>query len=414
MIFSHNFISPHDKSLQEKAFEVVSNERSSGTVGYYALPFESVRLVDEVQQFALTNPLLASGKISDVALIGIGGSSLGVKGVDSLLKSKKAPKRNLHFFENTDPIAIAETLDILKKESTLFIVASKSGGTIETISIFKTIIRHYDLDLQGVDKDRVVIITDDGSSLSLFADSYGMQQFAIPLNVGGRFSVLSAIGIVPLTLAGYDTKALLEGANTFLNRFFNHQEDHLMDKALFLVENSEAITTNVLFGYANELENMCKWYVQLWGESLGKINIHGKSVGLTPQALIGSVDQHSFLQLLIEGPKNKTVTFINIGDFQNDLRIPDTSLPYLEKTDFANGKCFNELINLQCEATQESLQQSGITTDKITFDVIDEGNIGTMILYYELLTSVAGAMMEVNTYDQPGVELGKIILSQKF
>jgi len=417
MIFSHDFMTEENQKrikIKEDAFAVVSKERSSGEIGYYALPSNGFTLIDEVNRFALENPFCASGAITDVALIGIGGSSLGVKGVDSLLKSKQSPVRNLHFFENTDPINIAATLATLKKESTLFIVASKSGTTIETISILKTVISHYGLDIGGVDKNRIVVITDGGSSLSQFADHHGMKQFAIPLNVGGRFSVLSAVGIVPLTLAGYDTKGLLEGADIFLNRFFNHQENHVIDKACFLFENSGTVTTNILFAYANELENMCKWYVQLWGESLGKVNVHGNTVGLTPQSLIGSVDQHSFLQLLIEGPKDKSVTFISIQDFGNDLKIPTISLKYLEKTDFVHGKTFNELINLQCDATKESLQMSGVATDKITFEAIDEASIGTMIIYYELLTSLVGAMMEINPYDQPGVELGKQILYKKF
>ncbi len=417
MIFSHDFKTQESSQrtkIKEEALAVITQERSFGEVGYYALPSLSVALVDEVNRFAAENPFLTSGIITDVALIGIGGSSLGVKGVDLLLKSNKSTPRKLHFFENTDPVNISKTLKGLKKESTLFIVASKSGTTIETISILKTVIGYYALDIEGVDKDRIIVITDDGSVLSQFANHYAIKQFLIAPNVGGRFSVLSAIGIVPLTLAGYDTKAILVGADVFLNRFFNAQEEHLIDKACFLFENSNRITTNILFAYANELEDLCKWYVQLWGESLGKVNVHGNSVGLTPQALIGAVDQHSFLQLLIEGPKDKSVTFISIQNFDNDLHIPDISLKYLEKTDFVNTKSFTELINLQCDSTQESLQLSGIATDRIIFETADEKNIGTMIVYYELLTSLVGAMMEINPYNQPGVERGKQILTKKF
>lgn len=417
MIFNADFSrqeGEEQRIVKENAFSAVLNERSGGSIGYYALPTGSMALVDEVERLESENPLLSSGAITDVALIGIGGSSLGVKGIDSLLKPLRSTKRNLHFFENTDPLNISSTLSTLNKENTMFIVASKSGTTIETISILKTVIHHYGLEIDGADKNRLLIITDHGSPLSHFANHHGIVQFAIPLNVGGRFSVLSAVGIVPLTLAGYDTKGILCGASDFMERFFNRQEEHLLDKACFLFENSSNITTNLLFGYANELENMCKWYVQLWGESLGKVDIHGNTVGLTPQALIGSVDQHSFLQLLIEGPKDKSVTFISIQDFGNTLRIPDISLKHLEKTDFVHGKTFNELINLQCDSTRESLQQSGVMTDQLVFETIDEANIGTMILYYELLTSLVGAMMQINPYDQPGVELGKQILYRKF
>jgi len=118
--------------------------------------------------------------------------------------------------------------------------------------------------------------------------------------------------------------------------------------------------------------------------------------------------------LIMEGPRDKTVTFINIDNFENDLTIPNISLKHIEKTDFINGNSFNNLINAQCEATKESLIQGAISVDSITFDKVSEENIGAMIIYYELLTSLSGVMLDINTYNQPGVELGKTILEKKF
>ncbi len=397
-------------SIMNNALNAIREEKDSGRIGYYGLPQTSLAVIDELKSYSKTNTLLAGGKIKDIVIIGIGGSSLGIKAIDSLLASKNDSSVTLHLFENSDPINISQTLSKLEKETSLFIVISKSGGTIETTSIFKTVIDHFKLDLDAEDKERVIVITDAGSSLSQFADSYSIKQFNIPDNVGGRFSVLSAVGIVPLTLAGYDTEALLSGAGAFLDRLFAGEEKHLLEKACYYYENSKKLPINVLFSYANNLENLTKWYVQLWGESIGKIDSTGKSVGMTPIGLIGAVDQHSFLQLVIEGPKDKTVTFINIEDFENDLIIPDISLKHIEKTDFINGKTFNVLINAQCDATRQSLRDNGVPTDGITISKINEENIGTMIIYYELLTSLTGAMMKINTYDQPGVELGKTIL----
>lgn len=402
------------RTIMEEAFAVVSKEHESKTIGYYDLPEGSAGLVDAVRQLEGENALLAGGAVTDVAVIGIGGSSLGIKAVDSLLSSKTVLKRTLHFFENSDPIDITRTMAKLKRESTLFIVISKSGGTIETISIFKALIAHFGLELDGADRERVLVITDAGSGLSRFADQHGLTQFNIPDNVGGRFSVLSAVGIVPLTLAGYDTAGLLEGAGAFRERFFGREEDHLLEKACFLYEQSGVLSINVLFSYANDLENLTKWYVQLWGESLGKLDVSGTHVGMTPVGHIGSVDQHSFLQLLIEGPMDKTVTFISIGDFENALTVPEITLAHLEKTDFINGHTFNTLINAQCDATRQSLIQSGVSTDGIVIETINAADTGALIMYYELLTSLVGAMLMVNTYDQPGVELGKVILSRTF
>jgi len=396
--------------IMNDALEAIKEEKESGRIGYYTLPVTSLSVIDELKSYSKTNTLLSGGKIKDIVIIGIGGSSLGIKAIDSLLAAKNDSPVNLHLFENSDPINISQTLSKLTKESSLFIVISKSGGTIETTSIFKTVIAHFDLDLDGADKERVMVITDAGSALSQFADSYSIKQFNIPDNVGGRFSVLSAVGVVPLTLAGYDTKALLGGAEAFLDRLFAGEEKHLLEKACYYYENAKDLSINVLFSYANDLENLTKWYVQLWGESIGKIDSTGNSVGMTPIGLIGAVDQHSFLQLVIEGPKDKTVTFINIDDFENDLIIPDISLKHIEKTDFINGKTFNALINAQCDATRQSLIDNNVPTDGITISKINEENIGAMIIYYELLTSLTGSMLKVNTYDQPGVELGKTIL----
>ena len=396
--------------IMSDALDAIKEEKESGRIGYYTLPETSLELIDALNVYQKGNTLLSEGKIKDIVIIGIGGSSLGIKAIDSLLVAKKSSSVNLHFFENSDPINISQTLKRLKKESSLFIVISKSGGTIETTSIFKTVIAYFDLDLDGEDRERVMAITDAGSSLSQFAESYNIKQFNIPDNVGGRFSVLSAVGIIPLTLAGYDTKALLSGAGVFLERLFSGKEMHLLEKACYYYENAKTHSINVLFSYANDLENLTKWYVQLWGESLGKIDSTGNSVGMTPIGLIGAVDQHSFLQLVIEGPKDKTVTFINIDDFENDLTIPEISLKHIEKTDFINGKTFNELINAQCNATRQSLIDNGVPTDGITISKINEENIGAMIIYYELLTSLTGTMLKINTYDQPGVELGKTIL----
>jgi len=398
----------------ENAFETIRDEKESGRIGYYLLPKSSQVLVEEVETFSKNNPVLNSGKIKNIVVIGIGGSSLGIKAVDSLLCHKNNSGRKLFLFENSDPLDISQTLSQLSREESVFIVISKSGSTIETTSIFKTVIAHFDLDLEGEDSSRVITITDKGSSLSEFADSYGIKQFNIPLNVGGRFSVLSAVGVVPLLLAGYNVKALLEGASSFLESFFDREEQHLLEKAAFYAQNSKEYPINVLFSYANKLENLTKWYVQLWGESIGKIDHNGENVGMTPIGLIGAVDQHSFLQLIIEGPKDKTVTFINIDDFENPLTIPDVTLKHIEKTDFINGHSFNELINAQCEATKQSLLQSDVPVDSISFDTVSEENIGAMIIYYELLTSLTGAMLNVNTYDQPGVELGKQILYANF
>jgi len=399
----------------QAAFDRVKEEYESGRIGYYALPEGAVPVIGQVEAYAAEKGFSKDDTIWHIVVIGIGGSSLGVRAVDALLRYKNRSKRELLYLDNADPIQIHEVISRLSKETTLFVVTSKSGSTIETTSIFKTVINHFDLDLDGADRDRIIAVTDEGSSLGAFADFHGIRQFNLPSNVGGRFSVLSAVGVVPLILAGYDMRAILEGAGRMRDAFFAGEERHILDKAACYTASSASLYhINVLFSYSSELDPFTKWYVQLWGESLGKKNAQGERTGLTPVGLIGSVDQHSFLQLIIEGPKNKSVTFLKIKDFEDSLRIPEMSLHSLEMTDFVNGHTYNELINKQCDATRESVEQSGVLTDMIVMESIDEKNIGALIMYYQLLTSVSGALLGINTYDQPGVELGKKILVKKF
>jgi glucose-6-phosphate isomerase len=392
----------HDRIMQT-AMAVIKEEMQSNKIGYYKLPTHSLTHLEALKT-------IDTASFEQIVVIGIGGSSLGIKAIDSILRPFTANVKEMLFFENSDPLTITETLAKVKRDKAAFFVISKSGGTIETTSILKTIIATCKLDLDGADNHRVFAITDKGSSLSEFATHHKINEFNIPDNVGGRFSVLSAVGVVPLSMAGYDMKGVLEGAGDFITSFFDGTEQHLLEKACYMYEHSKTQSINVLFSYADRLDNLTKWYVQLWGESLGKIDPFENRVGLTPIGIIGAVDQHSFLQLVIEGPQDKTLTFINIADFENDLKVPDISLHGIEKTNFINNQSFNTLINAQCKATMQSVVESGVSADAITLDKVTPQNIGAIIAYYELLTSLIGAMLMVNTYDQPGVELGKVIL----
>ena len=171
---------------------------------------------------------------------------------------------------------------------------------------------------------------------------------------------------------------------------------------------------NVLFSYSSALEGFNKWYIQLWGESLGKININGTKQALTPIGLVGPVDQHSFLQLIAEGKRDKTVTFIKINDFEDSTVIPSNTLEGFDDLEYVDGLTFAELIEEQANATIESINNiSDIPCDVITIDKVDEYNIASLMFNFQLLTSIIGKFVQINTYDQPGVEAGKIILKDK-
>ncbi|WP_298753691.1 glucose-6-phosphate isomerase [uncultured Arcobacter sp.] len=386
------------KSNQE-IFERIKKEKSY--IGYYNLPYQDT---SEIKEFAKTVTQ------KDIVVVGIGGSSLGTFAIHKFLQHKENEKK-LHFLESTDPLDLQRRISKINLNDALFIIISKSGTTVETVSILK-----YLHTLTTIDSSNTICITENDSKLNSFAKVRDIKTFDIPKDVGGRFSVFSAVGLVPLAIMGLDIDELLRGCKEVSNSFFSQDEYYalLMEKARFLVENKNRFNINVVFSYSLLLEGFNKWYVQLWGESLGKININGTKQALTPIGLVGPIDQHSFLQLIVEGKRDKTVTFIKIEDFQDEMTIPDLSLEGLEELDYLNDIKFKDLINKQADATIEAIEGlDDIPCDVITIQAQDEYNIGKLMFSYELLTSIVGKFVQINTYDQPGVETGKIILKEK-
>ncbi len=400
--------------------EVVDNllgkiKEEQAKIGFYALPTSSGDTMDKIYRFILTNNAVYKGKIKNLVVLGIGGSSLGTKAIDTALKhTKNRNDTKLIFLENCDPNEINSSLEGVSAKDTIFIMISKSGSTVETTSLAKLVIhKFFDGQEDPKLKKRFLLVTDEGSPLDSFGADLSLERFYIAPNVGGRFSVLSTVGLLPLAILGYDIRKLLLGAAKLKKSFFDGNEKDMIRKAAYYADNYEVFPINVLFSYSSSLEKLTAWYIQLWAESLGKIDAEGKSVGLTPIGLIGSVDQHSFLQLIIEGPKNKTVTFVRVKNFKNNSKIPSVSLKNLEKTDFVNELPFSELLNSQCDATLETLVERGVKVDVIELDSLNEESIGALIFYFELLTALAGARFGINTYDQPGVEFGKVKLYEK-
>ncbi len=401
MINKLYFSSTHP-TAEENVFHAIREEQK--TIGYYALPEQDITSIVEYSKSI-------SEDIETIVVIGIGGSSLGSKAIYNFIKPAKPLKRKLYFCETTDPIEITDLLSNISLKKTHFLVISKSGTTVETFAIYK-----YILSLHS-DPSAYTFITDPGSPLEKYAQEINAAVLHLPSDVGGRFSVLSTVGLLPLALCGIDIQALLNGAKHIKQSFFNdgYIKNTLLKKAVFYAKNHAQYNINCIFAYSETLKYFCEWYVQLWGESLGKHQRNSAfNVGLTPIGLIGPKDQHSFLQLIVQGTRDKSVTFIKIDDFHTDINVPDISLPHLEALDSLNNLSFAKLINMQCDSVLEALEaQRDIPLDIINIPTVDEYNIGALIFYYELLTSLVGELIDVNTYDQPGVEAGKIILKKK-
>ncbi|UCN01161.1 glucose-6-phosphate isomerase [Sulfurimonas sp. SWIR-19] len=474
MNYSHNF---NPTISDEDVFAEIVKEKNS--IGYYTLPLQDTFVYKEYAKTV---------RQTNIVVIGIGGSTLGTYAIYKFLKHSKDLRKKLFFLETTDPIDIKSKIENIDLEDTLFIVISKSGTTLETIALFK-----YINSLVTCNKENTVIVSEKDSKLSDYARIHSMKIFEIPKNVGGRFSVFCAVGLLPLAIVGIDIDALLGGAKKVHDEFFYvdaekpalkygfqgvsetatsvplhnneagnisgtdtsvplhndemdnisetatsvplHNDDkanisgtgtlvpadngintkqRLLKKARFLVEYKYNFNINVVFSYSSRLEGFNKWYIQLWGESLGKIDINNTRQGLTPIGIIGPIDQHSFLQLIIEGRRDKTVTVIKVENFDNDLKIPDVKLEGLEELQYLNNIPFSALINKQADATIESINnQKDIPCDVITIDGVCESAIAALMYEYELLTSLCAKLMYIDAYNQPGVENGKIILKKK-
>ncbi len=395
MKYSKNF---YQIRSNETIFDKLKYERE--TIGYYKLPFADLSPI-----ITFANSITKQ----DIVVIGIGGSSLGSKAIYEFLRKKQPFSKRLFFLESTDPTDIRSTLASVTLADTLFVTISKSGTTVETIGILK-----YLSSIVTLTSDNMAVVSETATSLHSYAKEKKLPFFEIPKNVGGRFSVFSVVGLLPLALIGVDIENMLQGAQKVYRAFFDQKAyyDILMEKARFTVENKHRFNINVLFSYSSALEGFNKWYIQLWAESLGKINKNGTKQGLTPVGLIGPVDQHSFLQLIIEGVRDKTVTFIKVADFEEQIIIPSQSP--LEELAYIENVSFSKLIDLQADATIESIAEQGdIPYDVVTIDKVDEYNIAELMYSYELLVSIIGAFLQIDTYDQPGVENGKKILRQK-
>jgi len=398
MRYNKNFYQIKSNS---EIFDRIKVERES--IGYYNLPYQDTT---EIKAYSATITK------KHIVVVGIGGSSLGARAIYEFLLPSTSNNydKDLLFLETVDPLEINHSLKKVDLTDAQFVIISKSGNTIETISLFK-----YLDSLIEINNTNCTIISEAKSNLTKFANNHNIKVFDLAENIGGRFSVFSVVGLVPLAMLGIDIDNLLNGCKRVSDSFFEQTDYYkpIIRKARFLVENKGRFNINTIFSYSSSLESFNKWYVQLWAESLGKVNINGTRQALTPVALVGPVDQHSFLQLIMDGVRDKTVTFIKINDLKDSTTIPKGTSSKFDILDleYAEGLSFNELLNKQADATIQSVEaQKDIPCDVITIRTVDEYNIAKLMFSYQLLVSCIGQFLQINTYDQPGVEHGKIIL----
>ncbi|MGH7524288.1 MAG: glucose-6-phosphate isomerase [Gemmatimonadales bacterium] len=365
-----------------------------------------------------------AGRFDHVLVLGIGGSALGTKALVSALKGPAwnelgAAARNgeptLTVLENVDPVTVQQTLSRLDPRRTLVDVISKSGGTAETLAQY-LIVRRWLEDSVGDSRPQLVITTDpEKGALRAIARAEQITAFDVPPDVGGRYSVLTAVGLVPAALLGMDVSQLLAGARAAAAAA-SIQELTANDAARYAAwqwqaQASRAANVQVVMPYSDRLREFAEWYRQLWAESLGKKHDRsGREVfrGPTPVGAVGTTDQHSQVQLFIEGPFDKTITFIRVRDTVEQLPIParDGLAPELN---YLPGKTLGGLLDAELVATREALRSQGRMSMTIEIDTVDAYHLGELLMFFELAAGYAGVWYDVNPFDQPGVELGKIL-----
>lgn len=419
---SRNLIGEHGLSFSEiealtpasnDAHSRILNGRANETIGFFELPQRS-DMVAEVKAVAER----FKGRFKYIVSLGIGGSSLGPKTIfsalcDPLHNIFEEPK--MFFLENIDPEQMASLFKRIKPAEALFIVISKSGTTAEPAAQFMAVLKLLKDSLGDSYREHLIFITDPAKGvLRPMAEREGIAALAIPPEVGGRFSVLTPVGLLPAALLGCDIDALLDGAARMaehcLKRDLTQNPAYLYGAIHFLML-ARGKNISVLMPYSSALYDLADWYRQLWAESLGKrLNLDGQVVhcGQTPVKALGATDQHSQVQLYIEGPFDKIINIIKVKNYRADVEIPrlmddDPALSYL------CDKSIAQLLSAEASGTTAALIKSGRPTVQIELDTIDAATLGALFMFFEAATAYTGYLLLIDPFDQPGVELGKQI-----
>lgn len=403
------------------AMSSMAARRATGDLGFLDLPSDQ-ETVGQVKA-------LADGFgqwFEDFVVLGIGGSGLGATSLrDSLLgpywNQRSDEERDhfprLHVVDNPDPFTLSGLLERIDPARTLFNVVSKSGTTAETMAQYLVIRERLD-ELVGPDKTRghFLFTTDPARGvLRQIGDEEGIPMLPVPENVGGRFSVLSPVGLLPAAVCGVDIDALLAGAAAMAERCssetLSENPAGLLAVLLHDMDTAAGRPIHVLMPYADRLRSMALWFQQLWAESLGKASALDGSpafCGPTPVASVGATDQHSLVQLFMEGPQDKVVMFVAVDDMESEVTIPDMH-PDIPALSYLGGHTLEALLGAEQRATAEALRLQERPNLTIHLPRIDAYSIGQLYMVFQIATVLSGALYGVDPLDQPGVELGKTL-----
>lgn len=378
--------------------------------GFYKV-LDDEKMISDIEEYAKE----ISGIFQDIVVLGIGGSALGAQTIrDSLRPSYSAHPNTprLHIIDNVDPDLLEEMKNSWDFSKTLFITISKSGGTLETLSQY-ALFKQELLSRHLVLKKHMVCITGKSGFLRTEAETHDIPLFSVPENVGGRFSVLTSVGLLPAALIGIDIRALVEGAKAMRDRFLSEKSQENFPFQLASIQYelfSQEKTNVVLMPYVQRMKTFTDWYRQLLAESTGKINQHGKNTGLTPLPALGATDQHSQLQQFVQGINDKQYIFLRQKKFLRNVKIPGISENEQQK--FLGNVSFNDLLDAELRATTDTLTENKRPNITIEFETLNESVLGGLFLLFEGATAFLGEFLEIDAFDQPGVERSKVLTKE--
>ena len=407
------------ESLAETSKQALARvqARREADLRWLDLPHQRTAL-SEIQAYAES----VAGRFENVCVLGIGGSALGNIALHTSLNgpyhdlAPPAGRPRLFVLDNVDPDWISGFFEAVDPAKTLFNVISKSGGTAETMSQF-LIVREKLRELVGEERAREqMVVTTDAKKgvLREIVDREGYTSFVVPDGVGGRFSVLSPVGLLSSSLIGIDTTALLDGAAAMDERckteamLENPAQVHAALQYLF--DTGKGMPIAVTMSYSHRLRNFADWYAQLLAESIGKRTSRDGDdvfVGPTPVRAVGVTDQHSQVQLYVEGPFDKWFTLLAVDHHERPVPIP-RAFEDLEGAAYLGGRTLAELFGAERDGTRVALTEAGRPNCTITFPTVDAHTVGQFIALMEVSVALMGEHYGVNAFDQPGVEAGKV------
>jgi glucose-6-phosphate isomerase len=396
----------------------VESRRAGGSLGFFDLPYAG-EAVDTIERFA-EGPGQA---FSNLVVLGIGGSALGTIALRAALLDPywneldddgRDSYPRLYVVDNPDPGTFTALLRRISLGQTLFNVVSKSGGTAETMSQLLIVRDRLEAEFGEGYRRHLLFTTDpEAGVLRRLAREEGIAALSVPANVGGRFSVFSAVGLLPAAMAGIPIRDLLAGARAMDERCRTDELPRnpagLFAALQYLADTERGAPIHVMMPYSDPLRDVADWFRQLWAESLGKrYSTRGEEVftGPTPIRSLGATDQHSQVQLYMEGPFDKTITFLIEKERGDDLRIP-ARYPDVPELGYLGGLTLGGLLRVEKEATEAALARRGRMNMSIELPGLDAHSIGELLFLLQLATVYAGALYDVDPLDQPGVELGK-------